>query len=134
MISYIFTKSELRYFSAVMRLDILPVHMIDGENIGETELIEAEESLIRKGFLRRSEENKFLDAGIDFLLRAMGSAERIFLGDGERKFIAYIGECAVLLEKENSGNFLMSPFQTEEKLVSALNEKGIYEWTDRRLE
>lgn len=133
MISYIFTEQELKYLCGIMKTDVLPLHMINGSEISDSECRNAKRSLEEKGFIEIKNELCVINSVIAFLFRVMASAERIFVGNGNTKFTAFIGKCSVLLS-ESFGQFVLSPFENEAFLVAYLRENGLTEWSDIRLE
>ena len=133
MISYIFTEPELKYLCGIMKTDVLTLHMINGSEISASECLNAKRSLEEKGFIEIKNELCVINSVIAFLFRVMASAERIFVGNGNTKFTAFIGKCSVLLS-ESFGQFVLSPFENEAFLVAYLRENGLTEWSDIRLE
>lgn len=133
MISYIFTEQELKYLCGIMKTDVLPLHMINDSEISASECLNAKRSLEEKGFIEIKNELCVINSVIAFLFRVMASAERIFVGNGNTKFTAFIGKCSVLLS-ESFGQFVLSPFENEAFLVAYLRENGLTEWSDIRLE
>ena len=107
--------------------------MINGSEISASECLNAKRSLEEKGFIEIENELCVINSVIAFLFRVMASAERIFVGNGNTKFTAFIGKCSVLLS-ESFGQFVLSPFENEVLLVSYLRENGLTEWSDIRLE
>lgn len=133
MISYILTMEELKYMCGILNVQVLPLHMISGGEISESEYGQARHSLEEKGFIELTNGDLTVNSVIEFIFQVMNASKRIFVGNGDAKFTAYIGKCAVLLIN-SFGKLALLPFETEMDLVNYLREHDLSEWTDIRLE
>lgn len=134
MITYIFTRNEFKFIASAMELPVLPKHMIDDDPLSDAECAEAERSLEQKHFCRFRIGGGSIEAGIAFLFKTMGSADRVLIGGDEEKFTAFIGVCSILLCEYPENKLAVIPFETEDGLVKALHERNIHKWNDIRLE
>lgn len=135
MIGYIFTENELKLLCGAMNIRALAKHQFPNMNITAKEWAQAEDTLAEKGFAVK-DGGITIGSGIALMIRSMGKAERLFIGDGERKFTAYICPkiSLLLINDVNSRNYMLCPFENEDFLAEYLNENGLYEWKDIRVE
>ena len=136
MIAYIFSENELKFLCGKLGVHRLAKHQFKNNIIDESGCEQALCSLSDKGFASVQCSNVFLNSAIAMFINAFNKAERLLIGNGERKFTAYLTAdiTFLLINDENSENFLLYPYENEDALVKWLNENGIYEWIDIRLE
>lgn len=125
----------MKLLCGALNIGALAKHQFANMNITAKEWAQTEDTLAEKGFAVK-DVGITIDSGIAFMIRSMGKAERLFIGDGERKFTAYICPkiSLLLINDANSRNYMLCPFENEDILAEYLNENGLYEWNDIRLE
>lgn len=136
MIAYIFTETELKFLCGLLGVRGLAKHQFSDSSVSGAECEQAVRSLSEKDFVTVREDGITVNSGIALLIDSLGKAERLLIGEGEKIFTAYISaEISLLLINDaNSGNYMLYPFENEEKLVERLHENSIFTWKDIRLE
>lgn len=134
MIAYIFTAAELRFLCGALEVKGLPAEEFSGEGLSEDEREEVLKSLSRKGFFKLGGEGAVINSGIAFLIKMLGSAEKLYLNVSGEFFAGYIcGEVSLLLRAdEGSGKYFLYPFEKENELISRLHDNNIFEWKEIR--
>lgn len=136
IIAYIFTKSELKFLCGALNVRGLAKHQFSDEPLTDKLCAEAVQALSGKAFITVSNDKITVNSGIAFLIDALGKAYRLFIGEDEKIFTAYIADeiSLLLINDKNSGKYMLYPFENEEKLVEWLNDNNIFTWKDIRLE
>lgn len=136
MISYIFTESELKFLCGALGVRGLAKHQFSENQLTNAECEQAIETLSEKDFIAVQSGGITVNSGIALLIGALGKARRLLIGEDEKIFTAYIADeiSLLLINDKNSGNYMLYPFETEEKLVERLHEENIFAWKDIRLE
>lgn len=120
----------------MMKINCLAKHQFDDEKLTETDCKAVIKNLSQKGFIAKREDKISVNSGIAFMISSLGKAKRLFIQKHERVFTAYIcGEISLLLINDTkSNNYMLYPFENEDKLVEWLNENNIFNWEDARFE
>ncbi|MCM1060282.1 MAG: hypothetical protein NC452_08300 [Eubacterium sp.] len=136
MIAYIFTEPELKFLCDALSVRGLAAHQFPESTLTGAEYEQAVHTLSKKNFIGVNNDKITVDSGIALFIGTFGNAVRLLIGEGEKIFTAYINdEISLLLKNDlNSGNYMLYPFETEEKLVEYLHEENIFTWKDIRLE
>lgn len=136
MIAYIFTKPELKFLCEALNVRGLVKHQLSENPLTDAECEQAIGTLAEKDFIAVQSGGITVNSGIALLIGALGKAKRILIGENEKIFTAYIAEeiSPLLINDKNSGNYMLYPFETEDKLVERLHEENIFTWKDIRLE
>ena len=136
MIAYIFTESELKFLCGALGVRGLAKHQFPESPLTDVECKHAIGTLSEKDFIAVQSGGITVNSGIALLIGALGKAKRLFIGDSEKIFTAYIADeiSLLLINDKNSGNYMLYPFETEDKLVERLHEENIFTWKDIRLE
>ncbi|MCX4374912.1 MAG: hypothetical protein OSJ61_01945 [Lachnospiraceae bacterium] len=136
MISYIFTEPELKFLCGTLGVRGLAKHQFSENQLTDAECEQAIETLSEKDFIAAQSGGITVNSGIALLIGALGKARRLLIGEDEKIFTAYIADeiSLLLINDKNSGNYMLYPFETEDKLVERLHEENIFAWKDIRLE
>lgn len=136
MIAYIFTEKELKFLCGSLGVRGLAKHQFSENQLTDAECEQAIGTLAEKDFIAVQSGGITVNSGIALLIGALGKAKRILIGENEKIFTAYIAEeiSLLLINDKNSGNYMLYPFETEDKLVERLHEENIFAWKDIRLE
>ena len=136
MITYIFTEPELKFLCGALNVRGLAKHQFSESPLTDAECEQAIGTLSEKDFIAVQSSGITVNSGIDMLIGSLGKAKRLLIGDGEKFFTAYIANeiSLLLINDKNSGNYMLYPFEHEEKLVEHLYEENIFTWEDIRLE
>lgn len=136
MISYIFTEPELKLLCGALNVRGLAKHQFPDSTLTDIEYGQAVQSLSTKKFITVQNDNIVINSGIVVLIKTFGTAKRLFIGDKDRLFTAYINDdiSVLLINDINSSNYMLYPFEDENTLVERLHENNIYTWKDIRLE
>lgn len=130
MISYRFTENELKYLCAVKHIKALCQHQFHDSPLDESSIKTTVKSLEGKSFIEVRDDKVIINKGISMLIDVLSSPQCLYIGDGERKFTAYIANnCSVLLINEKSSSvILLCPFPNETELEHWLRANGFFEW------
>lgn len=136
MITYIFTEPELKFLCGALNVCGLAKHQFSKSPLTDAECEQAIGTLSEKGFIAVQSGGITVNSGIAMLIGALGKAERLLIGEDKKIFTAYIADeiSLLLINDKNSGNYMLYPFEHEEKLVERLHEENIFTWKDIRLE
>ena len=136
MIAYIFTEPELKFLCGALNVRGLAKHQFFESTLTDVECKQAVETLLEKDFIAVQSGGIAVNSGISLLISALGKAKRLLIGEDEKIFTAYIANeiSLLLINDKNSGNYMLYPFENEEKLVERLHEENIFTWKDIRLE
>lgn len=136
MIAYIFTEPELKFFCGALGVRGLAKHQFSEDPLTDAECEQAIGPLSEKDFIAVQNGGITVNSGIALLIGALGKAKRLLIGDMEKIFTAYIADeiSLLLINDKNSGNYMLYPFENEDKLVERLHEENIFTWKDIRLE
>lgn len=136
MIAYIFTETELKFLCGTLGVKGLAKHQFSESPLTDVECKQAVETLSEKDFIAVQNGGITVNSGIALLISVLGKAKRLLIGEDEKIFTAYIADeiSLLLINDKNSGNYMLYPFEHEEKLVERLHEENIFTWKDIRLE
>ncbi len=136
MIAYIFTEQELKFLCGALDVRGLAKHQISDSPVTDAEREQALRTLLEKDFVRTSGDKIIVNSGIALLIGEFEKAKRLLIGYNGRLFTAYIAaEISVLLINDNnSGKYMLYPFENEDNLIKWLHENNIFIWRDIRLE
>lgn len=134
MTAYIFTEKELKFLCAALGIRGLAKHQFNENPLTEEECSEAVVTLSKKDFIAAQNGKMTVNSGIALLIGALGKAKRLLIGEGV--FTAYICDeiSLLLINDKNSKNYMLYPFESEEKLAERLNEENILTWKEIELE
>lgn len=130
MIGYVLSENELKVLLAITGTGIVPGHCFSDTDLMRADYERAINTLAEKGFLRTAEEKLIIDHGINIMIRHIGKASTLLVGNGRKKFTAYISDklSLLLIDDENSDNIILYPFENKQLLVEWLNEEGLFLW------
>ena len=136
MIAYIFTEPELKFLCGALNVRGLAKHQFSESPLTDAECEQAIGTLSEKDFISVQSGGIAVNSGIAMLIGTLGKAEKLFIGRNEKIFTAYIADeiSLLLINDKNSGNYILYPFEHEEKLVERLHEENIFTWKEIRLE
>ncbi len=136
MIAYIFTEPELKFLCGALNVRGLAKHQFSENSLTDAEYKQAVDTLSEKDFIAVQSDKITVNSGIALLIGALGKAKRLLIGENEKIFTAYIADeiSMLLINDKNSVNYMLYPFEHEEKLVERLHEENIFTWKDIRLE
>lgn len=136
MIAYIFTEPELKFLCGALNVRGLAKHQFYENPLTDAECKQAVDTLSGKDFIDVQSGGIAVNSGIALLIGVLGKARRLLIGEDEKIFTAYITDeiSLLLINDKNSGNYMLYPFEHEERLVERLHEENIFTWKDIRLE